>query len=165
MFHVDIANLLRIIFLYNTSGGSLESKCSLLQTCCSVLCPCEPPCVYNIERVKISVMPVDQLRRQLGVRFLSAWYYTWPEDGTLTKRVVMNWCSFLGPEYSFFHATVRLNALKTLKNQNSLGLWPQKTRQGSPAGPKLQKQLLCKHFFPYKTQSSSTKRTLVKVRG
>ena len=113
----------------------------------------------------LSVMPVDQLRRQLGVRFLSAWYYTQPEAGTLTKRVVMNWCSFSGHEYSFFNATVRLKALKTLKNQNNLGLCPQKAHQGFLAGPKLQKQLLCKHFFPYKTEPSSTKRTLVKVRG
>ena len=148
MFHVDIANPLRIIFLYNTSGGSLESKCSLLQTCCSVLCPCEPPCVYNIERVKISVMPVDQLRRQLGVRFLSAWYYAWPEDGTFTKRVVMNWCSFLGPEYSFFHATVRLNALKTLKNQNNLGLWPQKNPPGLSCRPKAAKTIALQTLFP-----------------
>ena len=110
-------------------------------------------------------MPVDQLRRQLGARFLSAWYYTRPEVGKLTKRVVMNWCSFLGPEYSFFNVTVRLNALKTFKKQNNVGLWPQKAHQGSPGGPKLQKHLLCKHFFPYKTQSSSTKRALVKVRG
>ena len=113
----------------------------------------------------LSVMPVDQLRRQLGMIFLSAWYYTRPEAGALTKRVIMNWCSFLGHEYSFFNATVILNALKTLKNQNNLGLCPQKAHQGFPAGPKLQKQLLCKHFFPCKTQSSSTKRTLVKVRG
>ena len=34
----------------------------------------------------LSVMPVDQLRRQLGVRFFSAWYYTRPEAGTLTKK-------------------------------------------------------------------------------
>ena len=77
----------------------------------------------------------------------------------------MNWCSFLGHEYNFFNGTVCLNALKTLKSQNNLGLYPQKAHQGSPPGSKLQKQLLCKHFFPCKTQSSSKKRTLVKVRG
>ena len=77
----------------------------------------------------------------------------------------MNWYSFLGHEYSFFNATVRLNALKTLKSQNNLGLCPQKAHQGSAPEPKLQKQSSCKHFFPYKTQSSSKKRTLVKVLG
>ena len=67
-------------------------------------------CIVRVSRMRVqywkgknlSVMPVDQLRRQLGVRFLSAWYYTRPEAGTLTKRVVMNWCSFLGHEYIFF---------------------------------------------------------------
>ena len=60
-------------------------------------------------------MPVDQLQRQLqlGVRFFSMWYYTWSEVVILTKkRVVMNWYSFLGHEYSFFNAiSSRLIAL------------------------------------------------------
>ena len=60
-------------------------------------------------------MPVDQLQRQLqlGVRFFSMWYYTWSEVVILTKkRVVMNWYSFLGHEYSFFNAIAsRLIAL------------------------------------------------------
>ena len=63
----------------------------------------------------------------------------------------MNWYNFLGHEYSFFNATVRLNALKTLKSQNNLGFCLQKAHQGSVPDPKLQKQSLCKHFFPYKT--------------
>ena len=77
----------------------------------------------------------------------------------------MNWYSFLGHEYSFFNASVRLNALKTLKRLSNLDLCPQKAHQGSAPDPKLQKQLLCEHFFPYKNQFSSKKRTLVKVLG
>ena len=34
----------------------------------------------------LSVMPVNQPQRQLGVRFFSAWYYTWLEAGTFTKK-------------------------------------------------------------------------------
>ena len=93
-------------------------------------------------------MPVDQLRRQLGVIFLSAWYYTWPETGALTKRVIMNWCSFLGHEYSFFIATVHLNALKTLKNQNNLGLCPPESPPGLSPGPKALKTIALQTLFP-----------------
>ena len=38
-----------------------------------------------------------------------------------------------------------------------------KPHKGSASDPKLQLQLLYNHAFPYKTQSSSTKLTLVEV--
>ena len=65
-------------------------------------------------------MPVNQLPRQLGLRFFFTWYYTQSEaDMLIKKRVVMNWCSFLSYEYSFFNATVsQLITLKTLKSEN-----------------------------------------------
>ena len=59
-------------------------------------------------------MQVDELRGQLGgcdllfyvvfgVSFFSMWYYIQPGFGTLARkhRLVMNWHSFLGCEYSF----------------------------------------------------------------
>ena len=82
------------------------------------------------------------------MRFLSAWYYTRPEAGTLTKRVDMNWCSFLGHEYSFFNATVHLNALKTLKNQNNLGLCPPESPAGLSRRFKAAKTIALQTLFP-----------------
>ena len=95
-------------------------KCSLLQNCFSVLCWCVPPCECNIPKVDLSVTPVNQLKRQLGVRLFYRWYYTWPGVGILARksRLVRNWYSFLGHEYNFFNAIVyRLIALKTLNSQ------------------------------------------------
>ena len=111
---------------------------------------------------------VDQLRRQLSLRFFTMRYYTLPEVGTLTrkKRLVMNWYSSLGHGYIFFNVIVsRLVALMTLKSQKCLSLFPVKAHQISAPDPKLQKQWLCNNFFLYKTQSSSKKQTLVKVLG
>ena len=54
-------------------------------------------------------MPVNQLPRQLGLRFFFTWYYTQSEaDMLIKKRVVMNWCSFLSYEYSFFNGSLPL---------------------------------------------------------
>ena len=43
-----------------------------------------------------SVTPVYQ--KELGLRFSSMWYHTWPGVGVLARknRLVMNWYSFLG---------------------------------------------------------------------
>ena len=51
----------------------------------------------------LSVTPVNQLQRQLSVRFFPIWYFTWPRVGILARenRLVMNWYSFLGHEYKF----------------------------------------------------------------
>ena len=73
----------------------------------------------------------------------------------------MNKSSFSDHEYNFFNASVSgLMALNTLK---IFGLCPPlKPHQGSDSGPNYDYD---HHFFPYKTQSSSTKRTLVKRLG
>ena len=131
------------------------------------------PCEFNIERAYIvilcnTVTPVDQLQRQMGVRFISTWYYTRPGVGILARKnsLVMNWYSFLGHEYSFFNAIGGpLIALKTSKSLKSFLPCPLKVHQGSAPDPKLQLRLIRNHFFPYKTQSSSTKRALVKALG
>ena len=68
---------------------------------------------------------VDQLRRQLDVRFFFTWYYTQPEVDILTRRnrLAVNWYIFIDHEYNFFNAIVsRLIALKILKSQNYLNL-------------------------------------------
>ena len=46
---------------------------------------------------------VDQLQRQMGVRFITTLYYIWPGVGILARKstLVMNWYSFLGHEIAF----------------------------------------------------------------
>ena len=53
---------------------------------------------------KFFVMPVNQLRGQLGVRFFSMCYCIWPGVGILARkiRLVMDWHSFLSCQCSFF---------------------------------------------------------------
>ena len=62
-------------------------------------------------------MPVNASQpatKATGLRFFFTWHYTHSEaDILIKKRVVMNWCSFLSYEYSFFNATV--SQLITLK--------------------------------------------------
>ena len=85
---------------------------------------------------------------------------TQPKVGILARKnkLLMIWYSFLGHEYSFFNIiTCYLIALKTLK--------PLKPHQEFLPETKLQLQSLCNHLFTYKTQSSSPKRTLVKLLG
>ena len=68
-------------------------------------------------------MPVDKLRRQLGMRFFSTRYNTWPGVGLLARknRLVMTWYSLLGIN-NFLNAIVsHLIALKTLKPKHFLG--------------------------------------------
>ena len=55
-----------------------------------------------------------------------------------------------------------LIALKTLKSQKELGLCPLKPHQGSVPDPIYE---YYHQLFPYKTQSSSRNKTLVKVLG
>ena len=70
----------------------------------------------------------------------------------------------LRPLIQFFNAIVScLISIKTIKSQKCLGLCPLKVHQGSVPDPKLQLRWLRNRLFLYKTQSSSTKRTSVKV--
>ena len=73
-------------------------------------------------RVDISsAIPVDQLQGWLSVRFFYMLYYTRLGVGVVANnnRLVMNWYSFLGHEYSYFNGFVsHLIALKTLESQN-----------------------------------------------
>ena len=71
---------------------------------------------------------------------------------------------------NFFNAIVSclvvFTTLNSQKKPTSLpGLCPLKAYQGSAPDLKLQLRSLCNRFFPYKTQCSSTKWTLVKVLG
>ena len=94
---------------------------------------------------------VDQLQRQLGLRFFSMRYYTLQEIGILARKkrlVVKGWYSFLGHEYIFFNVIVsHLITLMTLKSQKYLSLFPVKAHQIFAPDPKLQKQSLCNLFF------------------
>ena len=81
---------------------------------------------------------VDELLRQLVVRFFSTQHYTRPEVGILTRknRLFMNCYSFLGHEYIFFNAIVScLIALMTLKSQKCLSLCPVKPTRALPQTP------------------------------
>ena len=69
----------------------------------------------------------------------------------------MNWCSVLGHEHSFFNAIVSRKSPKEIEKPQNKGLCLQKAHQDSAQNSMLQKQSLCKHFFPYKTQSFSKK--------
>ena len=98
----------------------------------------------------------------------STWYYTQPGVGILVRKnsLVMNWYIFLGHEYSFSNAIGRcLIALRMSKSQNIFGPFSLKAHQSSAPDPKLQLRSIQNHFFPYKTQSSSTKQILVKALG
>ena len=71
---------------------------------------------------------------------------------------------------NFFNAIVSclvvFTTLNSQKKPTSLpGFYPLKAYQGSAPDLKLQLRSLCNRFFPYKTQCSSTKWTLVKVLG
>ena len=122
-------------------------KCSFLQTYFSVLCWSVPPCKCNIAMVDLSLMPANQLRRHLGVRFFSTLYYVWPGFGVFGGKNIgyeLICCSFLCHDtmnFVFFFNAI-LNCLYPI-------------------------QAHCNCFLPTstKTQSSSTKQTLVKVLG
>ena len=81
------------------------------------------------------------------------------------NKLVINWYSFLGQEYSCFNVIVsRLVTLMILKAKNKK-ICPLTPQKGSTPDPKAQLRLLCNCSFPCKTQSSTPERTLVKVLG
>ena len=100
-----------------------------------------------------------------GVRLFSMWYYSWPGIGVFARknRLVMNWYSFLDHQYNVIRSC--LIALKTLKSQKNLVLCPPELPPGLCPRPQSAKMISLQSLFPYKTQSSSTKRTVVKVLG
>ena len=60
---------------------------AFLPTCISVLSWHIPLCTCNICMSRyLSITPIDQLRRQLGVRFYSIWYYTRAGVGILARK-------------------------------------------------------------------------------
>ena len=70
----------------------------------------------------------------------------------MKNGLVMNWYSFLGHEYSYLNVIVsRLIAKKKWGLETSPGIYPRPQAAITIA------------FVLYKTQSSSTKRTLVKA--
>ena len=92
----------------------------------------------------------DKLRRQLDVRFFSMWYYTQREVDILTRRnrLVMNWYSFLGHEYSFFNAIVsHLFTLKILKRHTFLGFLPPESPPGLCPRPQAVKAIALQSLF------------------
>ena len=116
-------------------------------------------------------MPVNQLRRHLGVRFFSTLYYVWPGVGVFGRKNIgyeLICCSFLCHDtmnffFFFFNAILNcLNALQDIKKLKGFGsLLPETPTGICPI------QAHCNCFLPSstKTQSSSTKQTLVKVLG
>ena len=130
----------------------------LLQTCFYVLCWCIPSWECNIARVITLRNASRPTSKATGCEIL---LYVVLYSAR-KNRLVMTSYSFLGHEYCFFNAIVSgLIALNTLKSQKK-GLCPLKPHQGSTLDPNYDSDY---HFFPYKTQSSSTKQTLVKVIG
>ena len=55
--------------------------------------------------------------------------------------------------------------LKDIEKPKQFGSLPPESPPGLSLRLKTAKTIALKHFFPFKTQSSSKKRTLVKVRG
>ena len=104
-------------------------KCSFLQTYFSVLCWSVPPCKCNIAMVDLSLMPANQLRRHLGVRFFSTLYYVWPGFGVFGRKNIgyeLICCSFFCHDalnfVFFFNAILNcLNTLQDIKKPKGFG--------------------------------------------
>ena len=95
-------------------------------------------------------MPVDQPRRQLGVKFFSVWYYTQPGVGILARknRLAMNWYSFLGHEYNFFNAICKpFNHVKDIENPKLFGTLPTESPPGLCPRPQAAKTAALQSLF------------------
>ena len=103
--------------------------CSLLQTCFSVLLPSVPPCNCNIAKIDIShKCQSTNFVKAIGFKILlnsdEKFFPIRPGVSLLARknRLVMNWFSFLGQEYSFINPIVScLITTETLKSQIIFG--------------------------------------------